>query len=52
MALQADLPPLDFSVIEEKKTVYIAAVQAGMDEVTDLFTAESRKSDFFRYGFV
>ena len=32
MALQAGLPPLDFSLIaEEKKLDYFAAVQAGLD---------------------
>lgn len=31
MALQADLPPLDFSTIEGKRESYIGAVQAGMD---------------------
>jgi cell filamentation protein len=32
MALQAGLPPLDFSLIAgKKKTAYFAAVQAGMD---------------------
>lgn len=32
MALQADLPPLDFSIVEgKKKAAYIEAVQAGMD---------------------
>lgn len=33
MVLQADLPPLDFTVIDgEKKTAYIAGVQAGMGQ--------------------
>ncbi len=33
MALQAGLPPLDFSLIaEEKKQAYFAAIQAGLDK--------------------
>ncbi len=31
MALQADLPPLDFGIMEEEKTRYIAAIHAGLD---------------------
>ena len=43
MALQADLPPLDFSELQgEKRDAYFAAVRAGMDRnyqpMTEIFT--------------